>query len=344
LEADLGTAFDKSQQKFSGLSTGKPFASYSIAKDLLGKREIIRSKIGQLEKLRTTSITNNDIYKDVVTALQELQSQIGQWPDLGAAAASLDVTLQEAESSIESSATVPSSGYSGSPVLLKAVQGLLMGKPIPCADIATFIKNLLDGIAVVRTWQEANEDAIVVSRDYADLVSSGSVSKVQEPKLDEIRNRLISVWTHLWRSTNASDFDSGSGSDLDAAVQGIEQMKATHANISAFAPSTYPLVKVSPASDHLSNVTSISAEEYAQHLPADDSQRAELLERTIDRWDKLSVLLAFLIAVITGLNSNYWGKPFGTFQDYAVLFLWAAGTKVGVDIIAAVTDKFVSAN
>ncbi len=103
-------------------------------------------------------------------------------------------------------------------------------------------------------------------------------------------------------------------------------------------------MKVSPASDHLSNVTSISAEEYAQHLPADDTQRAELLEQTIDRWDKLSVLLAFLIAVITGLNSNYWGKPFGTFQDYAVLFLWAAGTKVGVDIIAAVTDKFVSAN
>ncbi|MCU1224536.1 MAG: hypothetical protein JWQ42_2629 [Edaphobacter sp.] len=37
------------------------------------------------------------------------------------------------------------------------------------------------------------------------------------------------------------------------------------------------------------------------------------------------------------------GKPFGTFQDYAVLFLWAAGTKIGVDIVTAVTDKFVSA-
>lgn len=65
--------------------------------------------------------------------------------------------------------------------------------------------------------------------------------------------------------------------------------------------------------------------------------------RAIGLWDQASVILALIIALITGLNTNYWSKPFGTFQDYAVLFLWAAGTKIGVDIITAVTDKLVSA-
>jgi hypothetical protein len=78
------------------------------------------------------------------------------------------------------------------------------------------------------------------------------------------------------------------------------------------------------------------------HLPEDDARRVQVLQAATRFWDWASVVLAVVIALVTGLNTNYWGKSFGTVQDYAVLFLWGAGTKIGVDIVAAITDKFVS--
>ena len=54
-----------------------------------------------------------------------------------------------------------------------------------------------------------------------------------------------------------------------------------------------------------------------------------------------SIVLALFIAIITGLNYSYWGKPFGTIQDCTVLFPWAL-EQVGVDIVTVITDRRAS--
>jgi hypothetical protein len=77
---------------------------------------------------------------------------------------------------------------------------------------------------------------------------------------------------------------------------------------------------------------------------ASDIRRAEMFTRSIHLGDTASLVVAFVIAILTGLSSNYLGKPFGTIQDYAALFLWAAGTKVALDILSSVLDKFVTPN
>jgi len=340
-EADLGAAFQKSQQKFSDLSSGKSFVSYSVAKDISDQRVIVRSDLDTLEKVRTTSLTGNTTYGKIVKDLERLQTQIAQWPELASAAVSLDEAVNTALSDIEPSATVPKSQYSGNPVILKDVQKHLMGQPIPGAEIASLTKDLLDASSLVRTWDEANQNAIAVSKDYASIASPGSSIATQQAQLDAIKDSLIAVWTHLWQGTSAGDFATGPGTDLDSAIQAITRIKSNRQVIAAFGP---PMVASStPALDHLSTFGQVASATYSIHLPADDTQRSAMLVRAIGLWDKASVILALIIALITGLNTNYWGKPFGTFQDYAVLFLWAAGTKIGVDIITAVTDKFVSA-
>jgi hypothetical protein len=75
---------------------------------------------------------------------------------------------------------------------------------------------------------------------------------------------------------------------------------------------------------------------------ASDSRRVEMLSRGIRIGDWSSVLFAFAVALVTGLSSNYLGKPFGSVQDYFNLFIWGAGTKVGLDIVTSVLDKLVS--
>jgi hypothetical protein len=47
-------------------------------------------------------------------------------------------------------------------------------------------------------------------------------------------------------------------------------------------------------------------------LPPDDAQRVDLSQHAIDRRDVSSIILASVIAVVTGMNTNYWGdKLFG---------------------------------
>jgi hypothetical protein len=76
------------------------------------------------------------------------------------------------------------------------------------------------------------------------------------------------------------------------------------------------------------------------HLPANDRRRAEVLQQSIGRGDFGASAFAFVIALLTGLNQFYLGtKPFGTVADYVTVFLWAAGTKVALDMLLTVVDK-----
>jgi hypothetical protein len=338
-EADLGAAFQKSQQKFLETAKGKSFASYSIAKDISDQRAAVRSYLDALESIRTTSLTGNVTYNNVVAALQTLQQQLAQWPELAFAAVSLDEAINTLLSNIDPSATVPANQYHGNPALLRDVQKLLMGAPIAGAEIAPLTKEILDAASLVRTWDEANQSALAISKEYTSILSTGGVSP-DPAQLDAIRDSLIAVWTHLWQGSVAGDFATGPGTDLDSARQGLTRLKSDHNVIAAFGPAV--LAGATQALDHLSELQRFPSVSYSEHLPADDAQRAALLVRAIGIWDKASVALALIIALITGLNTNYWPKPFGTLQDYAVLFLWAAGTKIGVDIVTAVTDRFVS--
>jgi hypothetical protein len=76
------------------------------------------------------------------------------------------------------------------------------------------------------------------------------------------------------------------------------------------------------------------------NLPANDDRRLAMLTKAISYGDWGSFILAFVIALLTGLNTNYLGKSFGTMQDYVVLFLWGAGTKATLDIFTSVLDRF----
>ncbi len=52
----------------------------------------------------------------------------------------------------------------------------------------------------------------------------------------------------------------------------------------------------------------------------------------------LVAVAALLVALVTGLNSLYIGKPFGTFWDYVLTVTWGIGTQtVLAGLTAALT-------
>jgi hypothetical protein len=337
-EAELGEPLEANNVAFAKVSQGRSFSSYSIDEDINKQRGNIRNSLDVLAALQVTSLTGNQTYVDIRTVLQVLGEQIAQWPDVASFALKLEEAITIASSNISRRSTVPPWQYSGGPTIFGDVRSLLAGRPIAGAEIASLMKALHDAYVLLRAWNEAHTNTIVVSEEYAKLSIAEGLPAGQRSELDAIRDSLIAVWTHLWQGKSENDFAIGNGTDLDSARQAIIRYKAKYNPAERFGTE---LKEGGEAISPFERFTPISAIDELL-LPEDDARRVQMLQAATHFWDGASVVLAIVIALITGLSTNYWGKPFGTVQDYAVLFLWGAGTKIGVDIVAAITDKFVS--
>jgi len=342
LEAELGPAFEANQQKFATIAIGLPFATFSIANDLAGQRHTIRTNLDLLEKAFKWSIVEDPTYKKTATSIQQCQAWIAQWPTLATAAQALQEALGAATATIASNHMVPPNGYRGVPAVLKKAEQLISGKPLLCSEVPQRIKDLMDHTALIGTWQEANERVFAVSSEYLELLDAAQPGSNELAQLEPLRPKLVSVWTSLWWEVNPDAFAVGQNSILSEVFQVLETIKLPPKR-TVYKGNLITLVNQTPAARHRAEIVKIGVANYTLSLPSGDKRRIEFLERLINRSDWTLIIFAFVIAVLTGLNANYLGeKPWGTVQDYIVLFLWAAGTKVGLDLISAVTDKFLS--
>lgn len=348
-EAELGTVFEENQKTFIEAAKGASFASYSLAEDVASQRDAICQKLTTLEKMWTTSIDSSDDYKAVVAALQTLQMQISQWGQLGSDLRALQDALQAAQDGIDGHAMIPVTADPGNPQFIDLSEGLLRGKSLLGTEIVTLRKQTADATALAKLWNDANQHAKDLTVAFTSIRGS-QVGPDQQGALVEIQKRLVAVWQHLWTVESIADLAAITtvNGDLDSAQVGLAEIRAqkqTEHRLALFPLSskmllTFPvqsLVDAGPSPLPISASMTDSSE-----LPASDTRRAEMFTRSIHLGDTVSLVVAFVIAILTGLSSNYLGKPFGTIQDYAALFLWAAGTKVALDILSSVLDKFVT--
>lgn len=350
-EAELGTAFEENQKTFINAAKGASFASYSISQDIASQRDAICQKLTALEKLWTTSIDNSDDYKAVVAALQTLQMQISQWgllgPDLGA----LQDALQAAQNGIDGHAMIPATPDPGNPQFMGLNESLLQGRTLLGTEVATLRKQTSDATSLAKLWEDANQHAKDLTTAFTSLRGS-HVGPDQQGALAGIQKSLVAAWQHLWTVQSVTDLGAitAVNGDLDSAQVGLAEISAqkqTERRIALFPLSSkmmlsFPVQSLveegappPPAAESMTD---------SSELPASDTRRAEMFTRSIRLGDTVSLIVAFVIAILTGLSSNYLGKPFGTIQDYAALFLWAAGTKVALDILSSALDKFVTPN
>lgn len=154
-----------------------------------------------------------------------------------------------------------------------------------------------------------------------------------------MRDQLVAVWKHLWGAQAVADLAAISSGDLDSAEISLARIRS--------AIEKRPLERVLSLTrahllplDQLTSNSAFAPLSDLDHLPANDDRRLDLLTVAIGYGDRGSAVLAFVVALLTGLSTYYFGKPFGTMQDYVGLFLWGAGTKATLDIITSVLDKF----
>jgi len=342
IEAELGPKFDTSQQKFAATAGNAPYATFSIAKDLAAQRETIRINLNTLEGGFKWSIVGDQTYKDTVKLIQQVQAWIAQWPTVATTAAAFKKALDAASATIDPAHMVPPNGNKGIPRVIKNGEQLISGEPLVCSAIPQLIKDLMDYTALIGTWQDANQRALLVSSEYLELVNATQAGSEESEKLEPLWSKLVAVWTELWWEVKADAFDVGENTDLSEVLQALEGLKHP-AKRKVYKGDLFGLVNQNSVAAHSAKIAQVVVGSYTLSFPSDDKRRIEFLERLIKSSDWTLIIFAFIIAVLTGLNSSYLGdKPWGTAHDYIDLFLWAAGTKVGLDLITAITDKFLS--
>lgn len=340
-EAAVGEQFRDAQEQFAKAAQGTSFAAYSIAEDVARQREKIRELLNAVESSTwSTDLTNNTDYKQAVTALQTVQSQVAAWGHLGPELSALADSLDSLVSNVAANLVTLPPNSSEEPVVVTQTRELLTGEKVAGADLDSLRKSVADATAMCSAWDAANQRAKNVASSLVAL-QKRDLNDAQREVLSAVKDQMVGVWIHLWKAQDIAGVTSisANGSDLDSAeisVARIDSVTEQPERIFAFSAerafTLMPVQAISPSS--------FAALSDMNHLPANDDRRFDVLARSIRYGDRGSAILAFVLALLTGLNSNYLGKPFGTLQDYITLFLWGAGTKATLDIVTAVLDKF----
>jgi hypothetical protein len=124
--------------------------------------------------------------------------------------------------------------------------------------------------------------------------------------------KVLEVQRHLW--------DAGDSNAINEAKQSL--------NDAAGSMAKPPL--------ELARRESVQELSPAQFAALPEVQRIQLRDMAV-------FLLSMTLAVIVGLNAEYFGKPFGSVADYARVLAWALSTSIAVDITTLALNRVGSA-
>ena len=354
-EANLGDGFRRAQAKFIALTAGKPYANYDIAQDIDEKRRDLLNHLDRLDRSRVTALdTGSRNYKEAVAGLQMLTAGISEWNAFGGEVDMLSRNLEVVASVVDGAVMEPPRAAPPAPDFYEAAHALLDGRTITLAELTELRQKLADANTLARAWPDAHRQTAALTEDYRAARDNPLTPPEQEKQIADLRKRVVSLWDHLQRVKKPADLAGITKFDgeIDAAREAVDQILALPKprRFDFAGETTIPILQLAKPQiggrrsrfifDALDQVGDTA---FTVASPLSDEKRAELARAAIRRGDLGSSIFAGLIALLTGLNTYYIGKAFGTIGDYVALFLWAAGTKAALDILAAALDRMTRA-
>lgn len=333
-EAETSEAFAKSQAQFRRDTDGKAYATYSIAGPVKAMSDDVLARAKKLEASVFTSIDDrNPDYATATDEMQKLSAAVAQWATTGGELNKLAdgvVAAQRASAQAEIEEGVE---VSGPPKFVERAGELLRGKPLrTLAELDELRKNVADVSAVAGAWAEAVQNVSGITATFHSLDLKGDDAKA-------IHSMLVDLWGNLWSVNTAADLESLTKFDgpIQQATNKVNAAKPVETRPYSFTLglTNRNLLRVADLDDLLTKGAEMPA-------AVSDQKRAELVRHKIQIGDREAAAFSFVVALLTGLNTYYIGKPFGTVGDYVTIFIWAAGTKAVLDVLSGVLDKLAS--
>jgi hypothetical protein len=294
---------------------------YSIQTDVTKRLNGITGGIEHLERSSFTSLDEtSQAYSTVQGEIESLDSTIKTWSDF---AANLKL-LAEALGSTGWGPIPPFGGMPARPEIYQEKVRLLAGRALSGKELEEIAPLVSEAPATLELWKNLNAQADTLARRIEDLLER--LGSGEDPRLQEVRERiqaarasLSPLWNHLWIEP-VPDLAAASGrlKEIEGSLW-IERDLLSDASVNTV--QAEPEKKDSPPK--LPSYKQLAGQLRAR------SQAAELAIS----------LLAFLIALYTGMVAQYFDKPFGTWRDYVDIVVWAVTAQAVSDLLLRALDR-----
>jgi hypothetical protein len=341
-EAELSLAYHASSQRFEKIAEGPPFSGLSMQTDVERQLREIRQYATQLEQRKATAVSPTDpAYLNALADIQSLQSAFAAWPELAKTLLSLSEAVETVQGQIAQSAFRPDAR--DNPQVVHAAEQLMAQGPVATAKISALNDQASSLQALLEDWSNAFKKAIALRDAFSQIPEHRTTTDDQKTLWKTLQQEFEVLPTQMWAVVSAADLAqlAGFSGTLNTIAGQLAQMQPTAPRLKTLTAFT-DAIRLAPFSSSILSqyAWTLPAKTAALRLDADPARRVAQVRSAIWRSDWATTVFAGLIGLLTGLNTFYIGKPWGSFGDYLSLFLWAAGTKAALDIILGVVDKF----
>jgi hypothetical protein len=297
-------------------------ARYSIVDDIANVSDVLVEDAQGFRRTRFTALTlENARYKATIELLERAEATVRDWPtfadDLTAlAAAAKGLTTNPGIAR-------PAGDDATAPRIMRDVSALLEGNSLSLDIVASLRKAVTAHVAMLaqwRKWATRLEEQQVLADALSTLPEGLSVD--EKAKLGEARNLLDAVRVALWERDsidrlNAANVDG----DLDRVANALAPLRRAIPGGGMESAAAEPVAPVQ-------TTTSLAPRSAAD------------MRRRIANVDFAWLVVTVLVALVAGLQTVYFDKPFGTLEDYLTAFTTGFATRAGLDLLATAVRLF----
>lgn len=307
-----------------------------------------------VEALRSAAFRNLEgqpAYDAALAELTALEEAVDAWPTLGPRLTGLNMALSSAATALSKSSSPPVHGGMRrmEPRIMAWGRALVASRTVPVDDAVELARRLDEAAAALELLVLLNQ-AAETARQWIAALRAVPLTDAQElAKLTEAERTLSEAWWELWDSADPAVLTARqTQADLTQVEKLLSQLNFRLASQARADKMAFELTAA------FENGGSPAAAGTPQDIDAKSSRLARLWaalgkrfqvrrwRRLIAVWDVIFLLLAIVLAILTGLKQLYFDGAFwGTAGDYVTAILWGFGVKVVVDLtIASVTSFF----
>jgi hypothetical protein len=349
-QSRLGVDFGEAQDRFAKDTEGKPYASYTIAHDMENRRNALRQSLDRLNESSLVTLDENDKnFKEMVEELEKLEAAVKDWAAFGGELAALDRVLSDVKDQADTAERPPGKSPNEEPAFLPEGRKLLIGEVLSIDDFNSRLERVKKAKGLADSWGTMN-GKVNDQRKLIEELEQRRMSRAQREQLEKAKGVVYGVWEELWSAKDSDELQRwATESDLDAAAGELSQLRfllqqspsgrqqqAMALRAERLQPSELLQVRDSAAALDAEVRSTISKES------TEDKARADAYAKTRRTWDWLLIMLAVVLALVTGLGALYIGKPFGTLWDYVSAVAWGVGAMLALDALNAAVDKLPS--
>jgi len=329
-----------------------PIGAPSLRADVDRQIAAVSRDIADVRIVSAALDSSNVRYVNICSTLDALESAVATFPLLATDLVALGNAVSDGRALAQnpgrpSTSTTP---VGSEPPVLAAAAGELVGREIATADLASSRTSVQAKAAVLRRWNGAMGQLVAIIQDL-EKARADQPDKIAA--IEDLRaSKVELIWRQVYDAADSAALDTALGwlpfetisGDLAAILGTPAKALARAAAIAASAAGANVVMQKATIGSAFAAAVAAFRAALTPHVLADAEQSRRAAAAILLRIRLLDVAflaLALAAAVVTGLNQFYYGKVFGTAQDYMLAFVWGFGTKTLLDATLSGINRIV---